>query len=67
MPGKRDANIIDSDDQTYLNTGIVYAPSRWLRSSWSDPNAPRDFDGPELESVFDPVYFDGKTLDDPLP
>lgn len=64
MPGKRDVNVIYSTDQTYLNTGIVYAPWRWLRTSWSDPSAPRDFDGPEGESVFDPVYFDGKTIDD---
>lgn len=66
MPGKRDANIIDSDDQKYLNTGIVYAPSRWLLTSWSDPSAPRSLE-PEGESVFDPVKFDGRTLDDDLP
>ena len=35
MPYKRDVNVIDSEDQKYLNTGVMYAPKRWLRASWS--------------------------------
>ncbi len=62
MPGKRDINIIDSDDQVYLNTGIVYAPKHWLRTSWSDPSATRSVDSDF--SVFDVRKFDGVTIDD---
>lgn len=63
MPGKRDVNIIDSKDQDYLNTGIVYAPSKWLRTSWSATNQTRS--SPVGETVFDAVRFDGRTYDDP--
>ncbi|MGC4122172.1 MAG: hypothetical protein QM765_47850 [Myxococcales bacterium] len=54
MPGKRDANIIYSTSQKILNTGIVYAPSRWLRTSWSNPSGTRDFDGPEARERLRP-------------
>ncbi len=65
MPGKRDVNVIDSDDQRYLNTGIVYAPSKWKPSSWSHPGSRRALPPwHNLESVFDESYFDGVTIDD---
>ncbi|MGI5860855.1 MAG: thrombospondin type 3 repeat-containing protein [Myxococcales bacterium] len=65
MPYKRDVNVIDSDDQRYLNTGIVYAPSKWLASSWSRPDSRRTLPPwHDIESVFDERYFDGVTIDD---
>jgi len=64
MPYKRDLHVIESSDQLYLNTGIVYHPSRWLVTSWSDP-IQNTAEHPVIESVFDAEYFDGVTADDP--
>jgi hypothetical protein len=38
-----DRGIIESADQEILNTGILYAPPYWRRTSWSDPSTPRRF------------------------
>ena len=67
MPGKRDLHVIESEDQLYLNTGIIYDPSLWLATSWSRPiqtTSSGSAGYPVLQSVFDPVRFDGKTADD---
>jgi hypothetical protein len=63
MPYKRDLHIIDSDDQLYLNTGVIYDPALWLKTSWSDP-VQNTATRPVLQSVFDSEYFDGQTTDD---
>jgi len=60
MPYKRDVNVIYSTDQKFLNTGVMYHPSQWLPTSWS--RGIRGESGPD--SVFDPIYFDGVTVDD---
>lgn len=67
MPYKRDLQVIDSDDQLYLNTGIMYAPARWLPTSWTKTNASLLRPRPELFSVFDAAHFDPITADDILP
>lgn len=65
MPYKSDIHVIESEDQLYLNTGIVYAPSLWLPTSWSDPtvNTADIVVYPIVESVFDASYFNGVTLE----
>jgi hypothetical protein len=65
MPYKADLHVIDSDDQLYLNTGIVYDPSLWLPTSWSDAtqSAQAAETYPLVESAFDGSYFNGVTLD----
>jgi len=65
MPYKRDVNVIESDDQLYLNTGIMYAPDRWLRTSWSKTaSSPAMPPRPEVWSVFDVKRFHPITADD---
>jgi hypothetical protein len=65
MPYKRDLNVILSEDQRYLNTGIIYAPSRWLRTSWSSPAGSASMPPrPEVISRFDARYFHPITADD---
>jgi len=68
MPYKRDLKVVYSSKQTYLNTGVMYAPKRWLRTSWSqvapNPAAPPR---PVLRSRFDAAYFAPLTADDMLP
>ena len=56
MPYKRDSNVIYSEDQLYLNTGVLYHPSQWLESSWQRGQRSR---GEEIYSVFDADYFIG--------
>lgn len=64
MPYKRDVGIIHSADQRYLNTGVLYRPELWLRSTYST-RALLLADTPQPEvSAFDPVRFDGVTVDD---
>lgn len=65
MPGKRDLNIIYSQDQRYLNTGMLYNPSLWLPTARVLGIKTRARSGTEVMSKFDPVYFDGHTYDDP--
>ena len=65
MPYKRDLKVVYSDKQKYLNTGMMYAPKRWLRTSWSKTSAspalpPRK----EFFSTFDARRFDPRTTDD---
>lgn len=60
MPYKRDTGIIYSTSQHYLNTGFMYAPTQWKKP----PAAPMWL---AADSVFDPFYFNGVTLDDALP
>lgn len=67
MPYKRDLKVIESADQLYLNTGVMYAPQKWLPTSWSKPTVspimpPRQ----EIFSVFDAAHFDPITADDVL-
>jgi hypothetical protein len=65
MPYKRDVNVIRSDNQQYLNTGMMFHPDNWM------PTAKRSAlktitDGPNV-SFFDALYFDGRTIDDEAP
>ena len=65
MPYKRDLNVIESDKQTLLNTGIMYAPARWLRTSWSKlSSSPVMPPRPQVFSTFDARYFNPITADD---
>lgn len=64
MPYKRDVGIIHSADQRYLNTGVLYRPELWLRSTYSTRALLlQDHAEPDV-SAFDPVRFDGVTVDD---
>ena len=67
MPYKRDLKVIESEDQLYLNTGVMYAPDKWLPTSWSKPTvSPIAPPRPEIFSVFDAAHFDPITTDDVL-
>lgn len=67
MPYKRDLNVIDSEDQKYLNTGVMYAPALWLATSWSRPTTTISTGRPVITSTFDSTTFDGVTADDRVP
>ena len=56
MPGKRDLNVIYSENQHTLNTGVMWAPDHWTSRDYQPPPG-------ASASVFDPVYFDGVTSD----
>ena len=60
-----DSYVIESEDQLYLNTGIVYAPSLWLATSWSRPGSSSSGGAPFpiVESVFDAKHMSGVTLE----
>ena len=65
MPYKRDLKVIYSDKQKYLNTGVIYAPKRWLRTSWSGTaTTPAMPPRAEIFSTFDARRFDPRTADD---
>ena len=65
MPYKRDLKVIESEKQTTLNTGIMYAPARWLRTSWSKQTpSPAMPPRPQVFSTFDAKYFAPMTVDD---
>ncbi len=65
MPYKRDLKVIQSDKQTTFNTGIMYAPTRWLRTSWSKPApSPAMPPRPRVFSTFDAKFFAPMTADD---
>jgi len=55
---QRDCNVIYSENQKYLNTGMMLSPKNW---SGVIPQA----SSRTGESVFDGEYFNGKTTDDP--
>ena len=62
MPYRRDLHVIYSEDQLYLNTGMMFHPDLW-----TDGIRPRDVSliaGDEDVSFFDAEYFDGLTTDD---
>lgn len=61
MPYKRDFNIIYSDNQLYLNTGMMYLPEYWVNLH---PDKRRGGPPAEPVSFFDVTYFDGLTADD---
>jgi len=65
MPYKSDIHVIESEDQLYLNTGIVYSPSLWLATTWSRPvsNTSDRMPFAIVESVFDAKYMSGVTLE----
>lgn len=64
MPYKRDTGVLDSDDQRLLNTGVLYAPSRWLPTSWTRVPTSLRWGRPKLSSRFDAAYFAPLTTDD---
>lgn len=58
MPYKRDTGVIyRENDQKYLNTGEMFAPKRWTKKAMALRSS-------NIETVFDPVYFSGVTIDD---
>ena len=64
MPYNRDLHIIYSEDQLYLNTGMIYHPDLWLPTARSLGLTPYSLG--EIEyTEFDADYFDGRTFDDP--
>ena len=68
MPYKRDSGVIyrEENDQKYLNTGMMYHPALWVQGLFSPQRLVIDPSIPDVDvSVFDPLYFDGVTLDDP--
>ncbi len=58
MPYRRDINVIYSTNPHYLNTGVMWHPNHWTGPPSLKAGAPITY------SVFDPVYFDGVTVDD---
>ena len=66
MPYKRDTKIIYTEDQHYLNTGMVFHPSRWRETPYVNPTAgyAKRVDRQKPISAFDPGYFTGWTIDD---
>lgn len=59
MPYKRDLGVIYSTNPHYLNTGMMWSPSRW--DGQRSPGRPGSF------SRFDEEVFDGMTADDSTP
>lgn len=55
---KRDCNVIYSEDQRFLNTGMMLSPKYWtgIKPTKNRPGI----------TVLDEKYFDGKTTDDDL-
>jgi len=66
MPYNRDINVIRSTSQVYLNTGMMFHPDHWMMPSRRGPVTNCGVTKSCEPSVFDPVYFDGKTVDDIL-
>jgi len=63
MPYKRDINIIYSTDQHYLNTGVMFMPTYWRPATDYRLYKPVTNDYFPF-TRFDPVYFNGLTVDD---
>ena len=61
MPLKRDCGVIFSNDQLYLNTGAMLAPTYWTGAR------PKPAGVPGRETQFDAAYFNGLTTDDRPP
>jgi len=61
MPYKRDTKIIyrEENGQHYLNTGMMYHPNLWLKTSFSADSASVPVGWEEDVSAFDPEFFDG--------
>jgi len=59
MPGRRDINIIRSDDPLYLNTGMMWSPEHWTALRHKKAGGVDE----DLSS-FDAEYFNGETVDD---
>ena len=57
---KRDCNVIYSENQNYLNTGMMTSPKYWTGEK---PDAGKFYG---MTTVFDGNYFNGKTTDDDL-
>lgn len=57
---KRDCNVIYSENQKYLNTGMMLSPKYWTGQK---PDASKYYG---LTTQFNWQYFDGKTTDDDL-
>jgi len=66
MPYKRDVNIIYSEDQTYLNTGMLFHPTLWEETPYVNPTASYAKRTAGLGPIarFEPSYFTGWTIDD---
>jgi hypothetical protein len=66
MPGPTDCNIIKSDDQGMLNTGVIYHPDLWRPAYYTTYDVWKRH-GSAPVSTFDSAYFTGKTTGDPIP
>ncbi|MBU1430774.1 thrombospondin type 3 repeat-containing protein [Myxococcota bacterium] len=64
MPGRRDATVIESNDQRLLNTGVMWSPDRWVPIHGKSAAHFEKGDDQDV-SAFDPDYFTGQTIDDP--
>jgi len=66
MPYKRDTRIMRSENQHYLNTGMMWHPEHWIpirqAAPHKIPDGTLDY-GPPV-SFFDAEYFSGVTVDD---
>ena len=63
MPYKRDTGIIYSEDQHLLNTGVMFMPMYWRPATDYRLYKPVTDDYIPF-TRFDPVYFNGLTVDD---
>lgn len=63
MPYKRDTQIIYSEDQQLLNTGVMFMPEYWNPATDYTTLKPVMNDYLPA-SRFDPLYFNGITIDD---
>ncbi len=64
MPGPRDCNVIWSEDQHYLNRGVIYHPSQWRPAYYTLLGSMSAVPSSVPVSSFDAAFFDGVTTDD---
>ncbi|MGM0597783.1 MAG: thrombospondin type 3 repeat-containing protein [Myxococcota bacterium] len=64
MPGSRDCNIIYSESQHYLNTGVIFHPDYWLNAYYTQLGNQKSAAYSPQVSYFDAEYFNGITTDD---
>jgi thrombospondin type 3 repeat protein len=64
MPYRRDLHVIYSTNQVYLNTGMMYHPSKWFVTGQVLGLRSYSLDRESIYSVFDAEYFNGVTFDD---
>ncbi|MBN2722744.1 MAG: thrombospondin type 3 repeat-containing protein [Deltaproteobacteria bacterium] len=60
---EKDCNVIYSESQHYLNTGVIYHPDHWREAYYTYLARSKGGYWPDVSS-FDGEYFNGKTTDD---